>query len=142
MAGGICPESYRRYGIDNHIHDIFDLLSLLGHHRRIFLPDVIFEHINVTKNEHGPIDYVPEQATHQLDIKLFESLLDNRKAIALEAMRLIDGRLKSETNQTWKKKLDLVTDPNAIRRPEHTRWFPISRSPSGRTPRVTIGVVS
>jgi glycosyltransferase involved in cell wall biosynthesis len=46
LAHGICPSVYLRYRIDDHIHNVFDLLTLLGQRRRIFLPDVIFEHRN------------------------------------------------------------------------------------------------
>jgi hypothetical protein len=47
IMGGICPEAYRRDYIDTHIYDIFCLLCRLGHDRRIFLPNLIFEHMHV-----------------------------------------------------------------------------------------------
>ena len=45
---GVCPTCYRRYRIDDHIGDTYRLLACLGHERRVFLPDVVFEHENYT----------------------------------------------------------------------------------------------
>src|SRR5271165_4387469 len=44
LAGGICPQSYQRYRIDDHIEDVFNLLGVLGERRTVYLPDVVFEH--------------------------------------------------------------------------------------------------
>ena len=45
---GVCPACYRRYRIDDHICDTYGLLAYVGHERRIYLKDVIFEHQNYT----------------------------------------------------------------------------------------------
>ena len=47
LMGGVCPEQYRRDYIDAHIYDIFRLLSRIGHHRLVYMPDVVFEHLHV-----------------------------------------------------------------------------------------------
>jgi GT2 family glycosyltransferase len=141
IAGGICQENYRRYRIDDHIHNIFDLVSLLGHNRRIYLPEVVFEHTNVETSDGGTAHYVPDPAIHEIDTRLFDSLLDERRKIALEVVSRIHGHRNSEQQSTWRKKLDSVTDSVAIRRPEHARWFPATL-PGRKTPRVTVGVVS
>jgi glycosyltransferase involved in cell wall biosynthesis len=141
LTGGICKEGYLRYRIDDHIHNIFDLLSLLGHDRRIYLPQVVFEHTNVERNTAGVAQYVLDPAIQEIDTKLFDSLLEERRQVALEAMGLIDSRLGSEKQSIWKKRLDQVTDSVAIRRPEHARHLPTAPV-SGQEPRVTIGVVS
>lgn len=138
ITGGICPDGYLRYRIDDHIHNIFDLISLLGHHRRLFLPDVIFEHLNVKASGGGAAAYVPDPAIHEIDSQLFHALLDERKRAALEAVSRIDGSLPSARRE----KLDPVTDSVAIRRPEHARWLATPKSSSGHEPRVTIGIVS
>src|SRR5262249_32378275 len=52
LVGGICPGGYRRYRIDDHIEDIFNLLGVLGERRSLYLEDVIFEHLNHVTNEH------------------------------------------------------------------------------------------
>ena len=137
LTGGICEEGYRRYRIDDHIHNIFDLLSLLGHDRRIFLKDVIFEHTNLEKDADGVVQYVPDPAIHAEDTELFGSLLADRKRIALEAMNRIENRMDAERFAMWAKRLEPVTDSVAIRDPRHARYFSIDR-----LPRVTIGVVS
>src|SRR5207249_1333792 len=43
---GICPAGYGRYRIDDHIYDTYNILALLGYRRIVYLPDVIFEHLN------------------------------------------------------------------------------------------------
>lgn len=81
LAGGVCPEGYRRYGIDNHIQNVFELLALRGHHRRVFLPDVLFEHSNVTETP-GGAHYVPNAAIHAADMELLAALHGERQALA------------------------------------------------------------
>lgn len=142
LTGGICPEGYVRYRIDDHIHNIFDLLSVLGRHRRIFLPEVVFEHTNIAAPGEGSERYVPDPAIHEIDTRLFDALLPERKRIALEAMGRIESRLSAEREPSWQKKLRLVTDSVAIRHREHARWFPIAKSSPDKRPRVTIGIVS
>jgi len=142
LTRGICPETYRRYRIDDHIHNVFDLLSLLGHHRRVFLPDVVFEHTNVETNEQGVVEYVVNPAIHEYDTRLFDAFLEERKGVALEAMRHIDDRLNSEQYPTWKEKVDQVTDSVAIRHREHARYLATAPAPPDKRPRVTIGIVS
>lgn len=141
LMDGICPPGYLRYRIDDHIHNIFDLLSLLGHHRRIFLPDVIFAHMNIREpEEQGSARYVPDPATHEIDSRLFEALLPERKRIAIQAMHQIEGRLSSEQHSAWQMKLEPVTE--SIRLREHARWFPSLAVGPEHLPRVTIGIMS
>ncbi len=143
LMDGICPPGYIRYRIDDHIHNIFDLLSLLGHHRRIFLPEVIFAHMNVGKpEEQGSARYVPDPATHEVDSRLFEALLPERKRIAIKAMHQIQGRLSSEQHSAWQRRLEPVTESVAIRLREHARWFPSMAVGPEHLLRVTIGIVS
>jgi len=124
LTGGICNEGYLRYRIDDHIHNIFDLLSLLGHNRRIYLPEVVFEHTNFERTADGAAQYVLDPAIQAIDTKLFDSFLEERRQVALEAMRLIDNRIPSGKQAAWRKRLDQVTDSIAIRLPEHARPFP------------------
>jgi GT2 family glycosyltransferase len=142
LTGGICDEGYFRYRIDDHIHNIFDLLTLLGHPRRIFLPDVVFEHTNTHTSEGGEVHYEPDRAIHDVDTHLFDSYLAKRKKIAVEALCRIEGRDYSVEHQSWEAKLAPITDSVAIRRPEHARWFVTSRSSFHHPPRVTVGIVS
>ena len=52
---GICPASYRRYRIDDHICDTYYLLAYLGHGRMIYLKDVVFEHLNYVTEGAAPM---------------------------------------------------------------------------------------
>ena len=141
LAGGICPEGYLRYRIDDHVHNIFDLISLLGQQRRIFLPDVVFEHMNVDATAGDAVQYAPESSIHKVDTRLFDSLLPERKRIALEAMLRIERHLESR-HAKWKEKLHLVKDSVSVRQPEHAQWmYSVDLSPESR-PRVTIGIVT
>jgi hypothetical protein len=46
LLGGICPEAYVGNDIDVHILDVFTRLALRGHHRIVFMPDVVYEHVH------------------------------------------------------------------------------------------------
>ena len=140
LADGICPSGYLRYRIDDHIHNVFDLITLLGHRRRIFLPDVIFEHHNFVKTDQGH-DYVPNPEIHAIDTRLFDALLPERKRLALVAMATIDRHARSEKRRVWEARLAPISDSVAIRDPQHARFYPLRES-DGERPRVTVAVVS
>lgn len=140
MAGGICPSGYVRYRIDDHIHNVFDLLTVLGARRRIFLPYVVFEHENFVATNEGP-EYVPHPEIHALDTRLFEALLPERKQLALAVMETIDRYARSETRRVWESRLARVSDSIAIRDPQHARIYPLDEA-TGERPRVTVAVVS
>ena len=117
LAGGICPEGYLRYRIDDHIQGIFELLGALGRHRRTFLADVVFEHANIETSDAGGVHYRVDPAVHEFDTRVFNSLRDERRRIALEAMRRIQDELHSEEFPTWTKELERVTESVAAKRP-------------------------
>jgi GT2 family glycosyltransferase len=136
--GGICPLGYRRYRIDDHIHNIFDLLALLGVKRRIFFPEIVFEHMNRSVDEVGQFQYAPNIAIQQLDDKLFQELLPTRKQLAIEAMRRIQDGDRRRSAAGWTRRLSLVEDSIAERKREHALWHGVR---SAKT-RVTVCVVS
>jgi GT2 family glycosyltransferase len=138
LAGGICPSGYLRYRIDDHIHNVFDLLMLLGRRRRIFLSDVIFEHHNFVATDQGH-EYVPNPDVHAVDTRLFNALLPERKRLALAALETIEGYLRSEKRRVGEGRLSPVTDSVAIRDPGRARFHPLLE---GQWPRVTVAVVS
>jgi len=140
LAGGICPSGYLRYRIDDHIHNVFDLLALLGQRRRIYLPDVIFEHHNVVQTEGGH-NYVPQPDIHAVDTRLFEALLPERKRLTLAAMETIDRHARSEKLRVWEGRLAPVSDSVAIRDPRHALRYP-TPDRGGDRPRVTVAIVS
>src|ERR1700674_914867 len=81
-----------RYRIDDHIHNVFDLLAILGVHRRIFLPDVVFEHTNAIHHTPGVRDCTPDPAIQEKDTRLFDSLLPERRKVALSLLERIESR--------------------------------------------------
>ena len=71
LSGGVCKPDYRRYRIDDHIYEVFNLLSVLGHDRIVYLPDVVFEHLNFVRDDQGKISYEPDPIIHESDTRLF-----------------------------------------------------------------------
>jgi glycosyltransferase involved in cell wall biosynthesis len=123
LAGGICRPEYRRYWIDDHIHHVFDLIHLLGYTRRIFLPDVIFEHLNLAQDRSGVVKYIPEPAIHALDNLKFEELLEERRRLALACVERIEGCARADQHDARVRLLEELPDPIAIRRREHALWW-------------------
>jgi glycosyltransferase involved in cell wall biosynthesis len=123
LAEGICSPEYRRYWIDDHIHHVFDLIYLLGYTRRIFLPDVIFQHLNTTQDRSGAGKYIPEPTIHALDNRTFEDLLEDRRRLALACVERIEGRVRSEQHDARARFLEEFPDSIAIRRREHAFWW-------------------
>ena len=123
LAGGVCRPEYRRYWIDDHIHHVFDLIHLLGYTRRIFLPDVIFEHLNTAQHPSGAPPYIPEPAIHALDKRDFEGFVEERRRLALACVERIEGSAGSEQHEARARFLEEFPDSIAIRRPEHALWW-------------------
>lgn len=142
LAGGLCPGEYRRYRIDDHIHNVFDLLSVLGVNRRIFMPDVIFEHAHpeAAPDARGIRQYTPAAEIQDLDTRLFESLLPERKRLAIALYGLI--RERRGAAQVLAADLDSVTDSIAIRRREHARWVRLGSEFAGISGNTTIAVLT
>jgi glycosyltransferase involved in cell wall biosynthesis len=148
LAGAICRPEYRRYWIDDHIHHVFDLIHLLGFTRRIFLPDVIFEHLNTAQQPSAAPPYIPEPAIHELDRRDFEDLVEERRRLALACVERIEGCAHSEQHEARARFLEEFPDSIAIRRPEQALWWragtlvsafnPASRQPAASSPRLPI----
>lgn len=98
-AGGICPAEYVRYRIDDHVFSVFNLVSLLGHNRIIYLPDVVFEHQNVVMNLAGRLKYVPIPEIHAKDTALFEAMQAGREELAARLTDWIDTHRQSEADE-------------------------------------------
>jgi GT2 family glycosyltransferase len=141
LAAPLYPEEYQRYRIDDHIHNIFDLLTLLGHRRRIYLPDVIFRHHNFDVKA-GEAVYVPNPEAHDHDTRLFDSQLEIRKEVALRVKAHIDAHFRKEELQLAAGRLAAVTDSVAIRDPQYHRPYPFHVFAKAAPPRTTVAVVS
>ena len=142
MAGGICPEEYARYRIDDHIYNIFNLLAVLGQRRILYLPEVVFEHLNRSSEKVGGIEYRPDERIHRLDTETFERLLESRKRIAVNLMKHIDLSLRQQSCVMWGGHLSGITDSVSLRKPEYVRIAKDGIPLSSENTRVTIGLVS
>jgi glycosyltransferase involved in cell wall biosynthesis len=142
MMGGICPKEYIRYRIDDHIHNIFNLVTLLGHRRIVYLEDVVFEHLNRLAGVQGTAAYVPNPEIHAKDSLFFESQLPARKALAVRLVNHIDAYRSQNLDSVRANRLLEVTDSVALRDPRYTRRSERSTLLTSENTRVTIGVVS
>ncbi len=120
LVGGICPTEYVRYRIDDHIEDIFNLLSALGERRTVYLPNVVFEHGNYAVDAQGLRQYQCDAAVLTPDAGRFTNLFQQRKALALRLMEKLHG---PASRSEWWSRLETVTDSFALRRPEWRRQF-------------------
>jgi glycosyltransferase involved in cell wall biosynthesis len=117
LAGGVCPEGYRRYRIDDHVEDVFNLLAALGEPRTVYLPDVVFEHTNGVEVADGVREYHADPAGLALDAPAYDALLPERKRLALRLLKHIQG----ERLRQAERRLDAIGDPLALRQPGRFR---------------------
>ena len=123
IAGGICPPEYRSYRIDDHIHHVFDLLRVMGYARRVFLPELVFEHHHGCANAAGVREYAPDPAIHEIDTAAFHRLSAARRDLALACLERIGGRLDSQARAEKLRMLEASGDPIELRRRDHARWW-------------------
>jgi hypothetical protein len=124
LAGGICPREYVRYRIDDHVEDIFNLLAVLGERRIVYLPDVVFEHLNTAERHDGSFTYESDPAVLALDAPRFDALLGERKERAVRLLERIRGVTNAADREAWKHKLDAIEDSFALRVPGRQLWRP------------------
>ena len=117
---GVCPTEYRRYRIDDHIYDTYNLLAHLGHRRILYLTDVVFEHLNFVPQ--GPVDgaevfrsedakvYRPNQEILTVDADIFVNTSDDRKHDARRLAALIDRAAAERCADEYERRLGAVTD--------------------------------
>lgn len=115
LAGGICPTAYRRYRIDDHIEDVFNLLAAMGERRTVYLPDVVFEHMNTVEHPTAGRVYMSDPAILAQDAPLFDALLPVRKELALRALDFIEGGSDPAAVAARREQLSDVTDSFALR---------------------------
>jgi GT2 family glycosyltransferase/SAM-dependent methyltransferase len=142
FAGGICPEELIRYRIDDHIYNVFDLLGSLGQRRIIYLPDVVFEHLNREIGISGPDSYKPNEEIHKLDTVLFESMQEERSLLVGKLMGHILCRRTQANDVIWQRRVEILTDWAGLRQPEYVRHMGSEATLSSANTRVTVGVVS
>jgi glycosyltransferase involved in cell wall biosynthesis len=142
LAGGICPEDYWRYRIDDHIYNVFNLLYLLGEARIQYLPDVLFEHHNYVASLAGQRVYQPDPAIHEQDTARYLAHFAARKDLAAALKEEIRRRRQAPDPALWRSLLERPLDPIHMRDPAHLRHSPDTRPLSSDNTRITIGVVT
>ena len=128
LAGGICPREYVRYRIDDHIEDVFNLLAFLGRRRKVYLPDVVFEHLNAVEHPQAGRVYQSAADLLAVDAPRFEALFPERKELALRLLDYMEGPLSPEALAAHRRELEGVRDPFALRVPgrqwvERAAWW-------------------
>lgn len=142
MAGGICPEDYRRYRIDDHIYNVFNLLALLGEHRIQYLPDVLFEHHNYAASVAGPRVYVPDPVIHGQDTERYVAAFPARKELAAKLKEHIRARRGANDAALFRANLERPLDALRMRDPDQVRYAADSRPLNSENTRLTVGVVT
>lgn len=61
LLGEVCPEEYRHFHIESHLHDVFRRLAAAGYERRVYLDAAVFEH------EHYVVGKAARDATYRRD---------------------------------------------------------------------------
>jgi glycosyltransferase involved in cell wall biosynthesis len=141
LAGGICPEGYRRYRIDDHIYNVFNLLALLGEYRIQYLPDVLFEHQNYAASIAGRT-YVPDPEIHGRDTEHYLATFPARKDLAAQLKGLIRARRGVADGELSRTILERPLDPLRMRDATHVRYAADSRPLNCDNTRLTVGVVT
>jgi glycosyltransferase involved in cell wall biosynthesis len=117
LAGGICPHDYQRYRIDDHIEDVFNLLAWLGRRRTVYLPDVVFEHLNAVEHPTAGRVYESDPGTLAADAPRFLAHFPARKELALRLLEVIDAECDLARKASWRAELAAVADPFSLRTP-------------------------
>ena len=142
IAGGICPVEYERYRIDDHIYNVFNLLSIIGKQRIVYLPDICFEHKNYEQNMLGTKIYIPNEATHKSDTVIYEELFEKRKELANRLLNHINEFRHKHDVINKEYILNQENDSLSMRDPSHIRTIKENDILNSKNTRVTIGVVS
>ncbi|MBY0232207.1 MAG: glycosyltransferase family 2 protein [Gemmataceae bacterium] len=98
------PSAYKRYRIDDHLQHVFDILGALGEKRRVWLPEVVFEHLNGVAMPGGAREYHAEPLALAEDARTFDALEGERRETALELMARI-----------LRRRIDALPDAFALR---------------------------
>ena len=85
----ICSMQYKKHCIDPHVLDVFNCLEKLGHHRRVYMPRVIFEHMHyeIGTLMRDPGDFPASDAEDQ---EIYFSLAGHRQMIAMKMAEHIE----------------------------------------------------
>jgi hypothetical protein len=123
---GICPAEYKKYRIDDHIYDTYNILASLGHRRILYLSEVIFEHDNHTRTRNHRNYQIFRYNQMEIcisnkdilisDRSTFNEKLDERKQDTLKLVRLIDTGDYEKRKSSYLELLNNIKDPYSYRR--------------------------
>ena len=150
---GVCPPEYRRYRIDDHITDTYNILGHLGHPRILYLGDVVFEHLNHQEQADGEAAevfesddhkvYQPNQEILSVDAHRFDEYLEQRKSDAMALADLISESARTRERAACQQRVHVIDRPLVDRRGEFTRALsPASLAKPLEQASVTIAVVT
>lgn len=115
MAGGFCPEEYERYRIDDHIQDVFTLLGSLGHRRILYMPSIVFEHLNYVEGQKGKRLYPLNGEILARDAARFTESLPARKRLAERLAHHIESSREQRIAQMEIRLHELIGTPQRER---------------------------
>lgn len=141
LVGEYCPEAYRRYRIDDHIYNIFNMLSFVGEKRIFYFPDIVFEHENVEVTGDGEIKYKADESIMELDHVLFDDHLPGRKEAALRLAHHIWSHGERVGTGEREDCLDLLAESFSIRREEYVNVVPTKLNGSSVWPAEVAGAI-
>ena len=134
---GICPAEYRKYRIDDHIYDTYQMLAYLEHKRILYLADVIFEHDNKIRSHHTPAVQVFKNGENEISIpnkeiiesdgRIFKEKLEERKQNALKLACLIDETTVERRQSAYGLLLNAIKDPYSYRRKDFVRKIKVAK---------------
>jgi glycosyltransferase involved in cell wall biosynthesis len=134
---GVCPAEYRKYRIDDHIYDTFQMLAYLGHKRILYLADVVFEHDNKVRSHQTPSAQVFKTGESEISIsnkeiiesdgRIFDDKLEERKQNALKLAYLIDQSNFERKQEAYGVLLNTVKDPYSYRRKDFVRKIRLAK---------------
>ena len=137
LETGICPAEYRKYRIDDHIYDTYQMLAYLGHKRILYLADVIFEHDIKIRNRQIPAVQVfktgenevsiPNKEIIESDGRIFNEKLEERKQNALKLACLIDQTTVERKQSAYGLLLNAIKDPYSYRRKDFVRKIRVAK---------------
>jgi hypothetical protein len=123
---GICPAEYKKYRIDDHIYDTYNILAYLGHRRILYLSGVIFEHdynAHIRNHRNSQISKynqmeipISNKDIIESDLSTFNKKLNERKQDALKLIRVIDAEEYDKRKSTYLERLNSIKDPYSYRR--------------------------
>ncbi|MBM4348293.1 MAG: glycosyltransferase family 2 protein [Deltaproteobacteria bacterium] len=148
---GICPEEYRKYRIDDHIYDTYQMLAYLGHRRILYLADVVFEHDQKIRSYQTPISQVfkvengdinlSNKEIIESDNRIFDEKFEARKQDAMKLACLIEKSYFERKQVTSQVLLNNIKDPYGYRKKDFVKKIKVGKDNLKKPETVTAAIV-